>query len=131
MAEGGKGAEELTTDWARNVLQQAAKDVDSHFSSKLVASLSLRSVTPWWGGDYEGRTSSCVDEDEVVGRLRWLLRTVYNRFAASNTSNYSEAEDFVSKILGSEEGRSLYAFRTSCGSVSRWPGIELMRKKGK
>ncbi|ADL18420.1 hypothetical protein ASAC_0011 [Acidilobus saccharovorans 345-15] len=80
---------------------------------RLVARLRLTPTTPWWGGDHSTRTSQEVDEDEINGRLRWFLRTVYNRFCARDLSDYSEAEKFVSGFLGSTGMVSRYVFRAS------------------
>jgi len=80
---------------------------------RLVAGIMFKGATPWWGGDYEGNTSDHVDEDEIIGRVRWFLRTVYNRFCATNLNSYVEAEEFVSKLLGSTSSRSIYTIRTT------------------
>ncbi len=58
-----------------------------------------------------------------MGRLRWFLRTVYNRFykiddeSKSNDENklknYKRAEELLSKILGGKESKSHYSFKVS------------------
>ncbi|MBB5254875.1 type III-B CRISPR module RAMP protein Cmr1 [Sulfurisphaera ohwakuensis] len=89
------------------------KEVNKLVEQRLVARIRFRGITPWWGGDYEGKTSGHVDEDEIIGRLRWFLRTVYNRFCATNLNSYAEAEKFVSQYLGSTNSKSLYTIKTS------------------
>jgi|GEM_PF-1212046 len=89
------------------------KEVNKLIGQRLVARIMFKGSTPWWGGDYEGSTSDHVDEDEIIGRVRWFLRTVNNRFCATNLNNYIESEEFVSKLLGSTSLRSLYAIRTT------------------
>jgi CRISPR type III-B/RAMP module RAMP protein Cmr1 len=83
--------------------------------NKVVTRIPFTSVTPWWGGDYEGNTARYVDEDEIIGRLRWFLRTVYNRFFADakDLDSYAEAEKFVSEILGSTSNVSQYIFKVN------------------
>lgn len=92
-------------------IETLKRDVENLYRKHLVARITFRGVTPWWGGDYEGCTSRWIDEDEIAGRLRWFLRTVYNRFCANNLNNYSESEEQISQILGSTSGRSLYSFK--------------------
>jgi CRISPR type III-B/RAMP module RAMP protein Cmr1 len=95
-------------------LTELEKEVNKLIEQRrLVARIVFKGDTPWWGGDYEGNTSDHVDEDEIIGRVRWFLRTVYNRFCATNLNSYVEAEEFVSKLLGSTSSRSLYAIRTT------------------
>ena len=94
-------------------LQVLKREVEDLYHKRLVARITFRGVTPWWGGDYEGHTSRWVDEDEIAGRLRWFLRAVYNRFCANNLDNYSESEERISQILGSTSGRSIYSFKVS------------------
>jgi len=89
------------------------KEVNKLIEQRLVARIMFKGATPWWGGDHEGFTSDHVDEDEIIGRVRWFLRTVYNRFCATNLNSYVEAEEFVSKLLGSTSSRSLYTIRTT------------------
>jgi len=86
-------------------------EVNDLVSKRLLAKIDFKGITPWWGGDYEGYTSSIVDEDEISGKLRWFLRTIYNRFCVNNLTNYSEAESRVSKYLGSTSGKSIYTFK--------------------
>jgi hypothetical protein len=102
-------------------LNNLMADVDGFIKKRLVAKIKFEGVTPWWGGDHDGYTSNHIDEDEIVGRVRWFLRTVYNRFCATNLNNYIEAEEFVSKIIGSTSSRSLYTIRTT--NTSRLPII--------
>ena len=95
-------------------LTELEKEVNKLIEQRrLVAKIVFKGTTPWWGGDYEGNTSDHVDEDEIIGRVRWFLRTVYNRFCATNLNSYVEAEEFVSKLLGSTSSRSLYTIRTT------------------
>ena len=95
------------------ILKDIRGEVEGLYRKRLVARITFRGVTPWWGGDYEGRTSRWVDEDEIAGRLRWFLRTVYNRFCGNNLNSYSESERWVSQVLGSTSGRSIYSFKVS------------------
>ena len=92
-------------------LQGLKGEVEALYGKHLLARITFKGITPWWGGDYEGRTSRWVDEDEIAGRLRWFLRTVYNRFCANNLDNYNESERWVSQVLGSTSGRSRYSFK--------------------
>lgn len=94
-------------------IEALEREVEGLYSKHLVARITFRGVTPWWGGDFEGCTSRWVDEDEIAGRLRWFLRTVYNRFCANDLNNYGESEERISQILGSTSGRSLYSFKVS------------------
>jgi CRISPR type III-B/RAMP module RAMP protein Cmr1 len=86
-------------------------EVNKLVKQRLVARIKFKGVTPWWGGDYEGKTSDRIDEDEIVGRLRWFLRTVYNRFCNVNLNNYKDSENKVSEYLGSTECVSLYIYK--------------------
>jgi len=94
-------------------LTELGKVVNKLIDQRLVARIMFKGATPWWGGDYEGNTSDHVDEDEIIGRVRWFLRTVYNRFCAIDLNSYVEAEEFVSKLLGSTSSRSLYTIKTT------------------
>ncbi|ACR41491.1 type III-B CRISPR module RAMP protein Cmr1 [Saccharolobus islandicus] len=108
-------------------LAKLETEVNKLVEQRLVARIKFKGVTPWWGGDYEGKTSNHVDEDEIVGRLRWFLRTVYNRFCAKNLNSYAEAEQFVSKYLGSTNSKSLYVIRTSNATPTRSNCTDLPR----
>ncbi len=92
-------------------LNNIMNDVQQLINSKLVATIYLKGISPWWGGDYESKTSDHVDEHQIAGKLRWFLKTVYNRFCASDLTSYEEAEAFVSRFLGSTEGTSNYSFK--------------------
>lgn len=88
--------------------QQIKSYVNEKINKMTVLQLEFNNITPWWGGDYQGYTSDCVDEDEIVGRLRWFLTTVYNRFCIGN-------KDSISEYLGSTSGVSKYLFKvTDC-----------------
>jgi len=88
------------------------KKVDKLIKEKsLLISINFKGITPWWGGNYEGRTSDKVNETEILGRLRWFLRTVYNRFCVSDLTSYKEAESKVSMYLGNTKNKSIYTFK--------------------
>jgi CRISPR type III-B/RAMP module RAMP protein Cmr1 len=103
------------------------KEVNKLIEQRLVAKIMFKGTTPWWGGDYEGNTSDHVDEDEIIGRVRWFLRTVYNRFCATNLNSYVEAEEFVSRLFGSTSSRSLYTIKTSNTKPTASDYIDLPR----
>ncbi|MGC9113026.1 type III-B CRISPR module RAMP protein Cmr1 [Acidilobus sp.] len=121
------------------VKEARSEALDLFEKRRLVARLRLTPTTPWWGGDYSVKTSQNVDEDEINGRLRWFLRTVYNRFCARDLSDYSEAERFVGSFLGSTGSASKYVFRANTlgpgegllGQLRRLPRVRLtMRSRG-
>ena len=74
------------------------------------------SVTYYWGGDYEGKTFekksgkiiTRVSENEIVGRLRWFLRTVLARFSpyVSDLNSYEEVEKCI-YFLGATSDEAL------------------------
>ncbi|ADX84964.1 type III-B CRISPR module RAMP protein Cmr1 [Saccharolobus islandicus] len=92
-------------------LENLDAQIDRLVKQRLIAEIVFKGITPWWGGDYNGFTSNYVDEEEIVGRLRWFLRTVYNRFCVNNLSDYEEAERRVSEYLGSTNNKSIYTFK--------------------
>ena len=82
----------------------------------------FESITYYWGGDYEGKTYEVKDnkivytrvsENEIVGKLRWFLRTVLARFVGSNLNSYEEVEECL-YFLGTTSDQALksdYEFR--------------------
>jgi len=85
----------------------------------------FKSVTYYWGGDYEEKTYRSVkggniicrvSENEIIGRLRWFLRTVYARFSVNeeHLKDYGKADSLL-KFLGvsnpKESIKSSYLFR--------------------
>jgi CRISPR type III-B/RAMP module RAMP protein Cmr1 len=108
-------------------LENLEKQVDKLVNQRLIASITFKGITPWWGGDYNGFTSNYVDEDEIVGRLRWFLRTVYDRFCINNLSDYMEAERRVSEYLGSTNNKSIYTFKVRNVKVSNGNYSHLQR----
>ncbi|AWR98116.1 type III-B CRISPR module RAMP protein Cmr1 [Acidianus sulfidivorans JP7] len=85
---------------------------------------NFESITYYWGGDYEGKTYRemidkiiCrVSESEIVGKLRWFLRTVFARFNANDLNSYEEVDDMIN-FLGytkdKKAEKSHYIFRVS------------------
>ncbi|AAK41733.1 type III-B CRISPR module RAMP protein Cmr1 [Saccharolobus solfataricus] len=94
-------------------LDELKQEVEELIRSKRVARINFVGVTPWWGRDHRGYTSDHVDEDGIVGKLRWFLRTVYNRFCVKNLNSYDEADSYVFEYLGSGNRKSLYIFKVS------------------
>lgn len=115
-----------TQDEFSELIKELNKEVDQITQRKLVARIKFTGVTPWWGGDHEGATSNTVDEDQIVGRLRWFLKAVYNRFCANVLSSFNESNEFVSSFLGGQGRKSNYVFRAS-SSASRRSFPNLMR----
>jgi len=81
------------------------------------------SVTYYWGGDYEektfdkknGKIITRVSENEIVGKLRWSLRTVLARFSphVSDLRSYKGVENCL-YFLGTTSDKSFksdYVFR--------------------
>ncbi|MGC8970185.1 MAG: type III-B CRISPR module RAMP protein Cmr1 [Anaerolineae bacterium] len=99
-------------------------------------------VTPWWGGGPSGYTTRFPSAGSIVGRVRWFLRTVYNRFCAEpgELYNYRASMEFVDEIIGSTESASSYLFRVEererryevPPGVREIPRVKLatLRKKG-
>jgi CRISPR-associated RAMP protein, Cmr1 family len=94
-------------------LNNLMADVDGFIKKRLVAKIEFKGVTPWWGGDHDGYTSNHIDEDEIVGRVKWFLRTVCNRYCVNDLNSYKEAEDKVSSYLGCTNNKSIYSFKVS------------------
>ena len=96
--------------------------VNNLISDNKIFEGEFESVTYYWGGDYEGKTYeekngkivyTRVSENEIVGKLRWFLRTVLGRFVANNLESYEEVEECL-YFLGTTINQALksdYVFR--------------------
>jgi len=98
----------------------------------------FQSITYYWGGDYEEKTYRAgkdgkiicrVSENEIIGRLRWFLRTVYARFSVDkeHLKDYKKADSFLS-FLGTsnpkESIKSSYLFRVEDVKCEKLEGEE-------
>ncbi|MEB3797261.1 MAG: type III-B CRISPR module RAMP protein Cmr1, partial [Caldisphaeraceae archaeon] len=102
--------------------KEIVKKANDIINKKTIFSCEFESITPWWGGGADGSTSEHVDEDEIAGRLRWFLRTVYNRFCASSDDlkSYRKSMAWVGQLLGSSvNGKSPYIIHTESRAITK------------
>jgi len=110
----------------RELLDEAERAAEERVRGLTVLSAEFVRVTAWWGGGPHGETLDVPTPSSIVGRVRWFIRTVYNRFCARDLSKYEESMAFVDGFLGSIAGASRYRFSVqpvgSGGSAGRDPG---------
>jgi CRISPR type III-B/RAMP module RAMP protein Cmr1 len=100
----------VATTIPRELLDEADRAAEERVRGLTVLDAEFVRVTAWWGGGPHGETLDVPTSSSIVGRVRWFIRTVYNRFCAQDLSNYEESMAFVDGFLGSIAGASRYRF---------------------